>query len=353
MKFVDEATIRVHAGDGGTGSSSFRREKYVPRGGPDGGDGGRGGDIVLIGYEGVNTLADFRMTRKYQAENGEGGSKRNRSGKAGMMLEVPVPCGTRIIENDTGELIGDITNQGERLVVAEGGKGGLGNVHFKSSVNQAPKRSTPGGQGEARNLRLELIVLADVGLLGLPNAGKSTLIRSVSSARPKVADYPFTTLHPNLGVVALESFRSFVMADIPGLIEGAADGAGLGTRFLRHLNRTRILLHIVDVAPLEGTGSPVDDALSIINELQQFNPELADRERWLVLNKTDLIDEAECAVVEQSLTDALQWQGPVYRISAISSVGTQKLAGDLMSRLEALNRDIADEQQSEEPYSPI
>jgi GTP-binding protein len=353
MKFVDEATIRVRAGDGGSGSSSFRREKYIPRGGPDGGDGGRGGDIVMIGYEGVNTLADFRMTRKYQAENGEGGSKRNRTGKSGDTLEVLVPCGTRIIENDTGELIGDITTHGERLVVAYGGKGGLGNVHFKSSVTQAPKRSTPGGQGEIRNLRLELIVLADVGLLGLPNAGKSTLIRSVSSARPKVADYPFTTLHPNLGVVALHSYRSFVMADIPGLIEGAADGAGLGTRFLRHLNRTRILLHLVDVAPLEGTGSPVKDALSIIAELKQFNPELADRERWLVLNKTDLIDEVECAAVEKALVEALEWQGPVYRISAISSVGTQELAGDLMNRLEELNRDIADAEQSEEPYSPI
>ena len=353
MKFVDEATIRVRAGDGGTGSSSFRREKYIPRGGPDGGDGGDGADVALIGYEGINTLADFRMTRKYQAENGEAGAKRNCTGKSGFILEVPVPCGTRVIENDTGELIGDITGHGDRLIVAVGGKGGLGNVHFKSSLNQAPRRSTPGSQGEARNLRLELIVLADVGLLGLPNAGKSTLIRSVSSARPKVADYPFTTLYPNLGVVALESHRSFVMADIPGLIEGAADGAGLGTRFLRHLNRTRILLHIVDMAPLEGTGNPVEDAQSILNELDKFSPELAERERWLVLNKADLLDAEACAQIETDVVAALKWEGRVYRISAVSGQGTRKLSGDIMSRLEEINQDAVDETQADEPYSPI
>ncbi len=353
MKFVDEATIRARAGDGGAGSSSFRREKYIPRGGPDGGDGGRGADVVLVGHEGINTLADFRVSRKYHAENGEGGSKRNRTGKSGDVLEVPVPCGTRVIENDTGELIGDITDHDERLVIAYGGKGGLGNVHFKTSVNQAPKRSTTGDQGEGRNIRLELIVLADVGLLGLPNAGKSTLIRSVSSARPKVADYPFTTLHPNLGVVSLESHRSFVMADIPGLIEGAADGAGLGTRFLRHLNRNRILLHMVDVEPLEGTGSPVEDALSILTELDKFSHDLAERERWLVLNKTDLLDEAACVAVEQELCAALNWDGPVYRISAITGDGTRKLVGDLMKRLEEINADAAEETKVDEPYSPI
>jgi len=349
MKFVDEATIKVRAGDGGAGSSSFRREKYIPRGGPDGGDGGDGGDVVLIGHEGINTLADFRVARKYNAENGEGGAKRNRTGKSGQPLVVQVPCGTRVIEADTGELIGDITHHDETLIVAQGGKGGLGNQHFKSSVNQAPRRTTPGTPGERRNLKLELIVLADIGLLGLPNAGKSTLIRSVSSAKPKVADYPFTTLYPNLGVVSIESHRSFVMADIPGLIEGAADGAGLGTRFLRHLNRTRILLHLVDVAPMEGTGDPVADAVSIIEELEKFNPELAERERWLVLNKTDLLDEDAVAEVQQQIVDALNWEGPVFRISAISHVGTRELSGAIMNRLEEINEALADEPLPLEP----
>jgi len=359
MKFVDEATIKVRAGDGGAGSASFRREKYIPRGGPDGGDGGDGGDVVLVGHEGINTLADFRVQRKYNAENGEAGAKRNRTGKSGNDLEIPVPCGTRVIEADTGELIGDITSHNERLVVSEGGRGGLGNVHFKSSVNQAPRRTTPGTQGERRNLKLELIVLADIGLLGLPNAGKSTLIRSMSSAKPKVADYPFTTLYPNLGVVSIESHRSFVMADIPGLIEGAADGAGLGTRFLRHLNRTRILLHLVDVAPMEGTGDPVADAQSIIAELEKFNPDLAEKERWLVLNKTDLLDESAVDELEQQLTAALNWEGPVYRISAIGSVGTRKLAGDIMTHLEDINAGVnAEVEEGEEmpvdyePYDP-
>jgi len=353
MKFVDEATIKVRAGDGGVGSASFRREKYVPRGGPDGGDGGNGGDIVLIGHEGINTLADFRVQRKYSAEHGEAGSKRNRTGRSGEPLEVYVPCGTRVIEADTGELIGDITSHDERLIVAEGGRGGMGNLNFKSSVNQAPKRTTPGTQGEGRNLKLELIVLADVGLLGLPNAGKSTLIRSVSSAKPKVADYPFTTLYPNLGVVSIESHRSFVMADIPGLIEGAADGAGLGTRFLRHLNRTRLLLHLIDVAPLEGTGDPVADAQSIIAELEKFNPELAGRERWLVLNKTDLLDEAAIDELQQQVSAALDWQGPVYRISAISGDGTRKLVGDMMTRLEELNEaEVEADKGDGEPYDP-
>ena len=249
--------------------------------------------------------------------------------------------------------MGDITHHGERLVIAYGGKGGLGNVHFKTSINQAPKRSTNGDQGEGRNLKLELIVLADVGLLGLPNAGKSTLIRSVSSAQPKVADYPFTTLHPNLGVVSLESHRSFVMADIPGLIEGAADGAGLGTRFLRHLNRNRILLHLVDVAPLEGTGNPAEDALSILHELDKFSADLAERERWLVLNKTDLLEGELCDVVEQELRSALDWDGPVYRISAVTGEGTRKLVGDLMRRLEEINTEASDEIKVDETYSPI
>jgi len=352
MKFVDEATIKVRAGDGGAGSSSFRREKYIPRGGPDGGDGGDGGDVILIGHEGINTLADFRVSRKYRAENGEAGAKRNRTGKSGEDLLVEVPCGTRIIEADTGELIGDITSHQETLVVAGGGKGGLGNVHFKSSVNQAPRRTTPGTQGEGRNLKLELIVLADVGLLGLPNAGKSTLIRSVSSAKPKVADYPFTTLHPNLGVIRLESHRSFVMADIPGLIEGAADGAGLGVRFLKHLNRTRVLLHLVDVAPLEGTGSPVEDALSIVKELEKFSEDIAGRERWLVLNKTDLVDDATVDQVEADLKEAMNWEGPVYRISAIAGIGTKQLVGDLMTKLEELNVEEAEEESPDEPYDP-
>lgn len=344
MKFVDEATVRVQAGNGGDGCVSFRREKNIPRGGPDGGDGGAGGSVWLVAREGINTLADFRVNRRYRATHGEPGSGANCSGKSGADLEVPVPCGTRAFAEETQELLGDLTAVGERLLVAQGGRGGKGNTRFKSSVNRAPRRSTPGTAGEARTLRLELSLLADVGLLGKPNAGKSTLIRAVSAARPKVADYPFTTLHPHLGVVYVGPLRSFVMADIPGLIEGAAEGAGLGTRFLRHLARTRLLLHIVDIAPAPGSGSqPGADALEIVRELGRFSPELAARERWLVLNKADLLAPGEADAREREVVEALGWVGPIYRISALTGEGTSRLVGDVMTRLEEIVRPAAAE----------
>ncbi len=346
MKFVDEATLFVIAGNGGSGCVSFRREKYVPRGGPDGGDGGDGGSVFLVGRGGLSTLADFRVTRKFKAGNGEQGAGRNRTGKSGDDLAVDVPCGTHVYERDTGELIGDITLDQQQLLVAAGGHGGKGNTRFKSSTNRAPRRSTPGTPCERRSLRLELTVLADTGLLGMPNAGKSTLIRAVSAARPKVADYPFTTLYPNLGVVAVEAYRSFVMADVPGLIGGAAEGAGLGTRFLKHLDRTRVLLHLVDIAPAPGTSDPVDDARAILAELEHFSSELAQRERWLVLNKIDLLSEAEVAAAEQRLTAALAWSGPLYRISALTGEGTARLTGDVMNRIEELDAAAASADQS-------
>ncbi len=349
MKFVDEVTARVQAGKGGDGSASFRREKYIPRGGPDGGDGGDGGDVYLVAKSGINTLADFRVARRFKAENGEPGAKRNRTGRSGADLLIEVPMGTRVIEDDTGEVLGEVIADYERLLVAAGGFGGKGNTRFKSSVNQSPKKFTPGTAGEKRVLRLELTVLADVGLLGLPNAGKSTLIRAVSAARPKVADYPFTTLHPNLGVVGVESHRSFVMADIPGLIEGAADGAGLGIQFLKHLNRTRILLHIVDAAPPPGSDDAVEGARAIVNELEKFSPDLASRERWLVLNKLDLMGEQAEAEGDRIIA-GLAWNGPVYRISALRKVGTKQLIGDIMTRLEHIDADAAAEQEGD--YDP-
>ncbi|HVC37072.1 MAG TPA: Obg family GTPase CgtA [Gammaproteobacteria bacterium] len=337
MKFVDEAIIKVIAGDGGKGAVSFRREKFIPFGGPDGGDGGDGGSIYLEARTGLNTLADFRNTRTYEAEDGGKGLGRDMTGRSGEDLVVPVPAGTLVYDLDTQELLGDLVNAGERVRVAQGGFHGLGNTRFKSSVNRTPRQSSPGSAGERRTLRLELKVLADVGLLGLPNAGKSTLIRAVSAARPKVADYPFTTLYPNLGVVSVGEHRSFVMADIPGLIEGAAQGAGLGIRFLKHLQRTRILLHLVDVAPMDG-GDPVRDARAIVSELEQFSPELAVRERWLVLNKIDLLppDERQphCAAIVKSL----QWHGPVFQVSGLSGEGTCELCQKIMQRLEIMQK---------------
>lgn len=333
MKFVDEATIKVIAGNGGNGCMSFRREKYIPKGGPDGGDGGDGGDVFLIGNDNINTLADFRTVRTYLAEHGKAGKGGNRTGKGGDDLHVPVPVGTLVYDIDTEELLGDVIEDGQQLLVAKGGYHGLGNTRFKSSTNRAPRQHTPGTPGERRQIRLELKVLADVGLLGLPNAGKSTLIRAVSSAKPKVADYPFTTLHPNLGVVRADKLRSFVIADIPGLIEGAAEGAGLGIRFLKHLQRTRILLHLVDVAPVDGS-DPVDNANKIIDELKKFNPELVDKERWLVLNKLDLIPLDEQQTICDEIIKRLQWSGPVHKISAISGEGTQPLVFDIMEYLD-------------------
>jgi len=335
MKFVDEATIRVKAGNGGHGCLSFRREKFVAKGGPDGGDGGHGGDVWLVADDATNTLADFRVARKFQAQNGEPGAGRNRTGRSGDDLDVIVPCGTVVHDVDTGELIGDLTVIGQRLRVAAAGRGGLGNTHFKSSVNRAPRKTTQGTPGEARHLRLELKLLADVGLVGLPNAGKSTLIRAMSAARPKVADYPFTTLHPALGVVSVGSLQSFVMADIPGLIEGAAEGAGLGMQFLKHLQRTRLLLHVVDIAPPAGASQPAAQFRAIEQELGKFSAELADKPRWLVINKIDLLPAADLAAARQELCNALGWQGPVYGVSALSGKGTDKLAQGIMRFVES------------------
>ncbi|WP_252176468.1 Obg family GTPase CgtA [Endozoicomonas sp. 4G] len=336
MKFVDEATIKVQAGKGGNGCLSFRREKYVAKGGPDGGDGGDGGSIYVVAENDLNTLVDYRYQRSYQAESGEPGRGRNCSGAKGQDLELPVPVGTTIVDDETEEVIGDLTHVGQKLQVAQGGWHGLGNTRFKSSVNRAPRQTTKGSLGEERSLRLELKVIADVGLLGMPNAGKSTFIRSVSHAKPKVADYPFTTLVPNLGVVSVEKHRSFVIADIPGLIEGAAEGAGLGIRFLKHLSRCRVLLHLVDVAPFDES-DPVQVARAIVDELQRFSPALAERERWLVMNKLDLLPEDQQQEVCDRVVAELGWEGPVYKISAISSQGTEKLAQDLMTYIEERN----------------
>ncbi len=333
MKFVDEASIKVFAGNGGNGCLSFRREKYVPRGGPDGGDGGDGGSVIMEADEGLNTMVDYRFVRSYRAQNGESGKSRNCTGKGGEDLVLRVPVGTTIIDEDSAEVLGDLAEHGQRLVVAQGGWHGLGNARFKSSTNRAPRQTSPGTEGEQRSLKLELKVLADVGLLGLPNAGKSTFIRAVSAARPKVADYPFTTLVPNLGVVKVDSHRSFVVADIPGLIAGASDGAGLGIRFLKHLTRNRILLHLVDMAPVDGS-EPVDAAVAIVQELERFSPTLAQRPRWLVLNKIDLVPEGELAARRAAVLEALSWTGPVYEIAAISGEGTTRLCQDLMVVLE-------------------
>ena len=337
MKFVDEATIDVKAGDGGNGCVSFRREKYIPFGGPDGGDGGDGGSVYLIADAGLNTLADFRFQRRFEAQRGENGRGRNCAGKHGSDREVRVPVGTLVYQQDSDELMGDLVEDGQRLLVAQGGFHGLGNVRYKSSTNRAPRQSKPGTPGERRSLRLELKLLADVGLLGKPNAGKSTLVRAISAARPKVADYPFTTLHPGLGVVRVEPHRSFVVADIPGLIEGAAEGAGLGVRFLRHLSRTGLLLHLVDVLPLDGS-DPAADVRAIVQELEKFSVALGERERWLVFNKVDLLApqerDAHCAGIAQRLG----WTGPTFQISALAGEGTDALVFAVMDRLEGRRR---------------
>jgi GTP-binding protein len=348
MKFVDEASINVYAGKGGNGCLSFRREKYIENGGPDGGDGGDGGSVIVEANESLNTMVDYRFKRNYRAQGGESGRGRNCTGKSGEDLVLQVPVGTTIIDEDLGEVLGDLSVAGQQLLVAQGGFHGLGNTRYKSSTNRAPRQTSPGSEGEVRSLKLELKVLADVGLLGLPNAGKSTLIRAVSSAKPKVADYPFTTLVPNLGVVSVEAHRSFVMADIPGLIEGASDGAGLGIRFLKHLTRNRILLHLVDMAPYDGV-EPSEAALAIVRELESFSPTLAQRERWLVLNKSDLLDAETFAERRSAVLAALDWHGPVYSIAAISAHGTAALCGDLMTYLEECRaREAADPELAEE-----
>jgi GTP-binding protein len=334
MKFVDEATIRVHAGNGGHGCLSFRREKYVERGGPDGGDGGRGGSVYLVADQALNTLADFRVARRFRAEGGQGGAGRNKTGRSGNDLEVKVPCGTVVHDVDTGESLCDLTTDGQRQMIAEGGRGGLGNTRFKSSTNRAPRKTTNGTPGEARHLKLELKVLADVGLLGLPNAGKSTLISAMSQARPRIADYPFTTLHPNLGVVRVGQLQSFVMADVPGLIEGAAEGAGLGIRFLKHLQRTGLLLHVVDIAPLDESVDPADSVRALEKELQSFSDELIEKPRWLVINKIDLLAREDRDRARQELVSSLDWHGPVFEISAATGEGTEMLAQAIMKELE-------------------
>lgn len=329
MKFVDEAEIVVEAGKGGNGALSFLRMKFMERGGPDGGDGGDGGSVILVADPSLNTLVDFRFQPRYRAKAGENGGKTNCSGLGGDDLIVRVPVGTSVYEADTQELMGDLVHAGQRLVVAQGGAHGLGNARFKSSVNRSPRKVTPGKPGEVRRLQLQLKLVADVGLLGLPNAGKSSLITAVSSARPKVADYPFTTLVPNLGVVSVGEESSFVMADIPGLIEGASEGAGLGIRFLKHLARTRVLLHLVDVAPPDGA-DPVEAAQIIINELEQFSPTLAERERWLVLNKMDLLPEDQQQEMQDYMVESLGWEGRVFSISAAMRTGTRELCDALM-----------------------
>ena len=354
MKFVDEAVIKVEAGDGGNGCVSFRREKYIPKGGPDGGDGGDGGHVFLLADSGLNTLVDFRHKRHHGAERGQNGMGRQMTGRKGASLYVRVPIGTRVSDADTGEFIGELVADREELLVARGGHHGLGNVHFKSSTNRTPRQSTHGTPGDRRTLQLELVLLADVGLLGLPNAGKSSLISSVSSARPKIADYPFTTLYPNLGVVRAAGERSFVIADIPGLIDGAADGAGLGIQFLKHLSRTRLLLHLVDIAPQDGS-SPAAAVRCIVAEVEKFGRDLVGRERWLVLTKRDLLDPAEYAEREQSLLSELDWNGPVFGISSVTREGLDTLIEALARRLDALRveqaaaADAADDQ----PYDPL
>ena len=322
MKFVDEAVITVTAGNGGNGCISFRREKFIPLGGPDGGDGGDGGSVWLEADENLNTLVDFRHDRYFKAQRGQNGMGRQMFGKAGEDITIKVPIGTEVVNVATDEIIGDLTEHGARMLVAQGGEGGKGNVHFKSSVNRAPRKASNGTPGEEREIRLEMKLLADVGLLGFPNAGKSTFIRAVSAATPKVADYPFTTLHPNLGVVSVEIARSFVIADIPGLIEGAADGAGLGSLFLRHVQRTRLLLHLVDMAPFDESIDPAEQVRAIENELRKYDPDMLEKPRWLVLNKGDLLDDETRAERAKAIIAALDWKEPWFTVSAIGREGT-------------------------------
>ena len=349
MKFVDEASIRVQAGKGGDGSASMRREKYVPLGGPDGGDGGRGGSVILEGDSGLNTLVDFRHQRLFRARNGEAGKGRQMTGKGAEDIVVRVPLGTIVTDEETGTRLGEVTAHGERMVVARGGKGGLGNVHFKSSTNRAPRKFTPGEPGELRDLHLELKVLADVGLLGYPNAGKSTLISAVSAARPKVADYPFTTLHPNLGVVRIDTERSFVIADIPGIIEGAAEGAGLGIQFLKHLARTGLLLHLVDLAPLDGR-DPAEAVRALEKELLRYDEALADKPRWLVFTKADLLAPDEAEARAREVLETLDWPGEWALISAVAHQGTDELVQRINRALESREEASVAEAALDERY---
>jgi GTP-binding protein len=349
MKFIDEATIKVQAGKGGDGCASFRREKFIPKGGPDGGDGGRGGSIYAVADRNINTLVDYRYQRQHKAKNGENGRGSDQYGAGAPDILMRVPVGTVITDVETGQVLADLTHDAQRALVAKGGQGGLGNLHFKSSVNRAPRQFTRGEPGEERELKLELKVLADVGLLGMPNAGKSTFIRSVSAARPKVADYPFTTLHPNLGVVRVDMDRSFVIADIPGLIEGAAEGLGLGHQFLRHLQRTRLLLHIVDLAPFDETVDPVREAKAIVEELRKYDQTLYEKPRWLVLNKLDMVPEAEREARIQAFLDAFGWTGPWFAISAINGQGCDKVTFAIADYLDQNRRSEVEAPEGEAP----
>ncbi|CAH0532560.1 GTPase Obg/CgtA [Vibrio stylophorae] len=348
MKFVDEAVIKVDAGDGGNGTVSFRREKYVPKGGPDGGDGGDGGDVYLIADENLNTLIDYRFQRFYAAGRGENGRAGNCTGKRGDDCVLRVPVGTRAVDIDTGEVVADLTQHNSKIMVAKGGWHGLGNTRFKSSVNRAPRQKTMGTKGEVRELRLELLLLADVGMLGLPNAGKSTFIRAVSAAKPKVADYPFTTLVPSLGVVRIADDKSFVVADIPGLIEGASEGAGLGIRFLKHLERCRVLLHMIDLLPMDQS-DPVANAVTIIEELGQYSEKLANKPCWLVFNKVDLLSEEDAQATIDAVLEALDWDEQYYCISAANRQGTQQICYDLMTQIESMPREIEVEETLDAP----
>jgi GTP-binding protein len=343
MRFVDEAEVRVEGGDGGNGTVGFRREKYIPMGGPDGGDGGDGGSVYLIAVENVNTLVDFRYHAVHRAQRGQNGMSRNCTGRKGDDCYVPVPLGTKVSDAETGEIIGDLTKIGETLLVAKGGFHGLGNTRFKSSINKAPQKASKGTEGEHRVLNLELTLIADVGLLGMPNAGKSSLIRAVSSATPKVADYPFTTLHPNLGVVRIDDLRSFVIADIPGVIEGAADGAGLGLQFLKHLSRTGLLLHLLDIAPYEGMDTPVQAARKIIHEVEKWSDDLAKKPRWLILNKIDRLPPEDVDQYCKAIVDELNWTEPVFKIAAINGQGTPELMFAIMDFLEQQRRNTSEQ----------
>ena len=341
MKFIDEARIEIHAGKGGNGSASMRREKYIPRGGPDGGDGGHGGSIYAIADININTLVDYRFNRIFRAKPGENGHGADCYGKGADDVTLRVPVGTLIMDLNTGEAIADLTQDKQRVLVAKGGKGGLGNLHFKSSTNRAPRQFTPGEDGESRELHFELKVLADVGLLGMPNAGKSTFIRAVSAARPKVADYPFTTLHPNLGVVRVDDNRSFVIADVPGLIEGAAEGAGLGHQFLKHLQRTHLLLHLVDIAPFDESTDPVAEAKAIAGELKKYDEQLYKKPRWLILNKADLLEAEEATPRVKAIIKGLKWKGPYFVISAMKGDGCRELTFAIMAHLDAAKKGAA------------
>ncbi len=336
MKFIDEATIKVYAGDGGNGIATFRREKYEPMGGPNGGDGGKGGSVYAIADRNINTLVDYRYTRTFKAQRGQNGGSSECYGAKGDDMLLRVPVGTVIADKATGQMMCDLAEHDQKVLIAKGGAHGLGNVHFKSSVNRSPRQCTKGQEGESFELYLELKVLADVGLLGMPNAGKSTFIRSVSAAKPKVADYPFTTLHPNLGVVRVDANRSFVIADVPGLIEGAADGAGLGVQFLRHLARTSLLLHLVDIAPFDTEVDPVAEAKAIVNELKKYDEALYNKPRWLVINKIDMVEDAKKTAAD--FVKAYGWKGSVFAISAINGVGCKELTYAIMDHLDEVKR---------------